>query len=107
MHFELVEPGEHYGKQLYRPYRAKELIGKAGKNGRFKLVPRSEWYLMVCRLYEPQIRPDRISLRRLKNVLIRVSVRTVRKDYKQRPLLACLHYSVVDELVCIEAGNPA
>ncbi len=106
VHFKLVEQGEHYGKQLYRPYRAKELIGKAGKNGRFKLAPRSDLYLMVCRLYEPQVRPDRISLRCLKDVLLRVSIRTVRKDSKQRPLPACLHYSVVDELVCIEAGNP-
>ncbi len=105
VHFKVVEPGEHYGRRIYRPYRAKALIGKPGKNGRFKLVPRSELFLTMCRLDEGKQRPDRISLRRLQNVLIRITVRTVTKDYKQRPLPESLLYSVVDELLFVEAGS--
>ena len=104
--FRLVELGPHQGVMLYRPYRAKELLGPAGRNGHFRLHQRSELYLALCRLSESRyIRPDRISLRMLKRVLLRVTVRTVLKDYKQRPLPALSHYSVVDKLLDVEVGD--
>jgi hypothetical protein len=65
---------------LFAAYRASELIGKPGKNGRFKLKRRSELYLTLCWLYqERKLRPDRMSLRDLKRLVLRVTVRTVAK----------------------------
>lgn len=106
IYFEIIEPGAAYGKGIYRAFRVTELIGKPGRNGRFKLKKRSELFLTLCRLYESSgIRPDRVSLRPLKSLILRVKVRTVVKDYKQRPLPLSLRYSVIDDLLSIEAGQ--
>lgn len=113
VHFRLVEPGEHLGVHLYRAFRVKELTGRPRKGGGFKLGKRHELTLCLCRLYEKEwtrisskrLRPDRLSLKPLANMVVRVSVRTVIKDHKQRPLPECMQYSVVDEILYIEAGS--
>lgn len=106
LHFKIVEPGPYFGVRLYRAYRASDLVGRPGRNGRFRLKKRSELYLTMCWLYEGRnLRPDRVSLRDLKNVMLRVSTRIVERDYKQRPLPEALRYSVVDEIKGIEVGN--
>ena len=46
-----------------------------------------------------------MSLRDLKRRVLRVAVRTVTKDYKQRPLPDCELYSVVDAIKGIEVGE--
>ena len=56
-------------------------------------------------LYGKHLRQDRIRLRALGKVLLRATTRTVKTDYRQRPSPEVLHYSVVDELVAIEAGE--
>jgi hypothetical protein len=104
LHLQIVELGPHHGKRLLRAYRVKELIGKRGRGGRFKLNRRHELFLTLARLYDTRLRHDRISLRALTKVLLRATTRTVTTDYQGRPLPACLHYSVVDQLVGIEAG---
>lgn len=105
VNFEIVEPGPYFGKKLFRAFRVSELIGRPGKNGRFKLKKRSELLMEILRLFELQgLRPDRISLKPLKNVTIKVKVRTVNKDYKQRELPGPLKYSVVGDFIKIEAG---
>ncbi len=107
VHFRIVEPGPYFDTRLFRAYRTAESIGQLGKNGRFKLKPRSELYLTMCWLYQAQkIRPDRVSLRDLKQLRLRATVRTVNKDYKQRPLPENLHYSVLDEIKGIEVEEP-
>lgn len=104
--FQVVEPGKCLGVELFRPFRAKALIGKPGRNGRFKLGRRSELFLELCRVYERRrIRPDRVSLRDLSNMILRVSVRTVDKDYRQRPLPEMAQYSVVGEIIDVEVGG--
>ena len=105
-HFMIVEPGPYFDVRLMRAYRASGLIGKPGRNGRFRLKRRSELYLDLCRLDERRKRrPDRVSLRDFKDVVLWVTTRTVVRDYKQRPLPEALRYSVIDELKEIEVGR--
>jgi len=105
LHMKIVEPGEHHGKRLIRAYRVKELIGKPRKWGRFKLTRHLELSLTFARLYDKHRRHDRISLRALGKVLLRVTTRTVTTDYRHRLSPEALRYSVIDELVAIEAGE--
>lgn len=105
VHFRIVEEGEYHGLRVYRAYRAHELIGRPRKWGRFKLRQSSELYRTFVRLSGTRERPDRVSLQRFKGTLIRASVRTVIHDAKQRPLPEALQYSVLDELVSMEAGS--
>jgi hypothetical protein len=104
LHFEILDPGPYNGTRLYRAYRAVDVVhGKKGGR-RFKLRPRSQLYLDLCRLYGGNHRRDRISLTALKSLVLRVRVRTVEKDYRQRPLPEALKYSVVGDLLGVEAG---
>ncbi len=105
LHMQIVEPGEHYGKRLIRAYRVKELIGRPRKWGRFKLTRHQELFLTLARLYDKRLRHDRFSLRALTKVLLRATTRTVTTDYRQQLSPEALHYSMVDELVSIEAGE--
>ena len=106
VHFEIVDLGPHHGLKLYRVFRVSELIGKPGRNGRFKLKKRSDLFLELCRLYQNQrVRPDRISLRDLKGLILNVMVRTVTKDYRQKVLPEMLKYSVIGDVRGIEAGH--
>jgi hypothetical protein len=108
LHFRINEPGPYLNERLYGAYRASELMGRPGKNGRFKLKHRSELYLTMCWLYQARkLRSDRMSLRDLKRLGLRASIRTVTKDYKQRPLPECELYSVVDAIKRIEVGAVA
>lgn len=105
VHFKIVDQGPYFGIQIFRAYRVNEIVGKERKNGRFKLKSRSELFLALCGLHDRKLRPDQISIRPLKNSLIKASVRTVSKDYKQRTLPECLRYSVVDKLIGLEVGS--
>lgn len=105
LHMKIVGLGKHHGKPLLRAYRVKELMGKPRKWGRFKLTRHQELFLTLARLYDKHLRHDRISLQALTQVLLRATTRTVTTDYQHRPLPEALHYSVVDELVSIEAGE--
>lgn len=105
LHMQIVEPGEHYGKRLIRAYRVKELIGRPRKWGRFKLTRHQELFLTLASLYDKRLRHDRFSLRALTKVLLRATTRTVTTDYRQQLSPEALHYSMVDELVSIEAGE--
>ena len=66
---------------------------------------RSQLFLDLVGLFDRKVRRDRISLACLKTVLLRVRVRTVSKDYKQRPLPESIRYSVISDLIAVEAGT--
>src|SRR3569832_1304309 len=99
MHFEIVDLGAYCRTKLYAPFRVAGLIGKEGRNGRFKLGIRSKLFLTLNRLQPKVIRPDRKSQRSKKGALFKIRVRTVEKDYRQRPLPEILKYSVVDAIL--------
>ena len=104
LYFRIQNLGDHYGTVLYRSYHVVGAVGKKGRR-RFKLKPRSQLFLDLCRLYGPHQRPDRVSVNGLRSMLLRVHVRTVVTDYLQRPLPESLRYSVINELICQEAGT--
>jgi len=105
IHFR-IEGGEYHGMKLYRAYRVKELRGKPRKGGGIKLRHSQELYRQFVRMASNHVeRPDRISLQRLRGCLIKISVRTVATDSRQRALPAALQYSVVDEMLSIEVGK--
>lgn len=114
LHLQVVDPGEHLGVRIYRPYRVQRIIGRAKRHGRFVLGVRHELFVTLVRLYEeharrtqaPRIRPDRVTLRPLRGCVLEATTRTVTHEHRQRPLPECLRYSVVDELTRIVAGCP-
>lgn len=109
LHFEIVDPGEYCGAELFRAYRVAALIDKprqgesSVRNGKFKLKARSSLFEMLCRVLDIQTRPDRISVRDLKNHVLKIKVRTVTTNYRGKPLPGFLQYSTVDEVMGIEA----
>lgn len=105
VHFR-IHGGDHDGVKLYRAYRVKELRGRPRKGGGIKLRHSQELYRQFVRMVSGQVeRPDRISLQRLRGCLLKVRVRTVTKDSRQRELPPALQYSVIDEMLSIEVGK--
>jgi len=101
--FQIVD-GKFTGTQLYAAYRVTKIKGKSKKGGAFELRHSSALYRELVMLFGPSKRPDRVSLRKLRNCVLRISVRTVTKDYRQKKLPEVLQYSVVDAMKAIEAG---
>jgi hypothetical protein len=106
LHFDLIGP-TNAGTSLFLAFRVRRLIGDPQKNGRFAVGHRSELYVQLARLAERPMRRDRISLRGLRRCLLRVRVRTVKIDYRQRQLPENLQYSVIAEMLGIEVGSLA
>lgn len=100
-----IGAGEYAGTKIERWYRVHALHGKPRKNGRIKLKHSQELFRQFVRCTGGRERPDRLSLQRLSGCMLRVSVRTVTTDSKQRKLPEALQYSVVDEMLAIEAGS--
>ena len=94
LHFEICE-GPHTGTRLTRYYRVKQLIGKSGRNGKFKLAAGGDLYRTLARLQDVRTRPDRISLRPLRTIFLRVGVRTVDRDRDNKSLSEGARYSVI------------
>jgi hypothetical protein len=90
--------GPYQGIRLMRYFRVKQLVGKPGKGGKFKLAAGGDLYRMLARVLDVRTRPDRISLRDLKTMLFKIRVRTVTKDRDNRPLAEGVQYSVIDSI---------
>lgn len=102
--FRLTEPAEYFGRMIYAAYRVRKLTSKAGKNGGFKVAGHGELFVTVCRILDERGRPDRFSLRPLKYKLLRVRVRTVKRDHRQREIPEARRYSVVDDITGKDTG---
>lgn len=100
--FRVVSPGHAFDTMVYRAYRVKHLTTKQGKNGGFKASRGSDIYHDLGRILNIRLRPDRVSASALRGVVCSVRVRTVERDYKQRPLLEWDKYSVIDSLLHAE-----
>jgi hypothetical protein len=103
--FTLVEP-QYYGLEIYGAYNVKEIEGKGCRNGKFKMTRRQDLTREIMCLL-PDLRLDRISLMPLRGKILRISVRTVDRDYKKRILPLSMQYSVVDQMLSlVEQGKP-
>ena len=108
LRFRIVE-GAHEGVNLFRAYRVKGHIlpGKGpGSGPRAKLRRSGDLFKMLCRVLNlPRNTKTRhVSHRELNGKLCRIETRTVTKDSKQRLLDASERYSVVADILNIEAG---
>jgi hypothetical protein len=99
----LVCPGEHHGKELYRAYPVKALVGRPAKHGRFRLSKHQLLFKTLCRLLNLKSRADRISVQGLKGRVLRITTRTVKKDYRQVEHPQFCWYSVVDSIDAVLA----
>jgi hypothetical protein len=100
--FRIVSPGPAFDAMVYRAYRVKALTTKQGKNGVFKASRGSDIYYDLGHILKIRMRPDRVSATALRGVVCSVRVRTVTRDFKQRPIPAWGHYSVIDQLLRAE-----
>jgi hypothetical protein len=100
--FRVVSPGPAHNVMVYRAYRVRALTTKQGKNGGFKASRGSDIYHDLGRILNIRLRPDRVSATALRGVVCSVRIRTVNKDYKQRPIPAWDQYSVIDRLLHAE-----
>lgn len=99
LHFRIADLGPYARVGLFRAYRVRNLKGKPRKRGgSFVLGRRSDLYYDLCRLGSHKVRPDRPTLDIFRNRYIETKVRTVKFDYKQRPLPEEMQYSVIDSL---------
>lgn len=103
LEFEIV-CGEYADTRLFAAYRVKAINGKSKRRGGFTLGRGSE-LLRQLGILGLLTRPDRLSLEPLRKVILQVRVRTVARNAKGRPLPEELRYSVVDEMLNVQAGS--
>ena len=101
VYFRITELGEYHGMEFYRAYRVHP-GSKSGKSPKYVLKPRSELLRTIRRISGEKIRRDRASLSALRGKILRLKVRTVIKDYRQRDLPEHDQYSVIEDIVCFE-----
>lgn len=104
-----ISEGPHEGVELFRAYRVQGRIipGKGpGSGPRPRLKRSGDLYKMLCRVLNlpRNTKAHRVSHKELNGKLCRVHTRTVTKDHRQKPLPEHERYSVVDEVLTIEAG---
>jgi hypothetical protein len=104
VHFRITEFGDAFGKGLFRAYRVKRLNSRPRRGGGYTIGCRSDLCYTLCSLFPDEPRPTKINLKRLAPLILRARVRTVTSDYRQRKLPLPMQYSVVDDLLGIEAG---
>jgi len=102
--FRIIDPGPHFGMMIYAAYSVRQLKGKLRKHGGFTVAAHGELFVMVCKVLSECGRPDRFSLLRLKEKILRIKTRTVKRDYRQREIPEARRYSVVDAIVGCNTG---
>lgn len=101
-HFEILDLGPHRGTHVYGAWPV--LATVANGKRRTSVKPKSNLNIMLCRVLGHRVRPARISLHSLRGCVLRIRTRTVKKNFHQKILPPFMRYSVVDEILCIEAG---
>ena len=102
-HFEILHFDNTPSTKIYGAWPI-SISSSAGKK-RISAGGRSSLYIMLCRVYDYRVRPDWVSLQGLRGCVIKVKTRTVKKNFRQRALPQCLWYSVVDDIISVEAGS--
>ena len=99
--FRIVTEGFYYGQHIYRCYNIK------GLTKRKEIIPKgwhSDFVREYSRLFGMPRKLRDIGIRQFKHKVFKCRVRTVKKDFKQRPLPDDMQYSVIDELLEVQAG---
>lgn len=105
LHCIVCDLGPHFGVKLRRFYNVEKIIGRPCKDGRFKVGWNHDLVREYAQLLPMPHRLDRLNLERLESLLIVGRVETTTTTARQKRLPDALHYSVVRELLRVEAGN--
>lgn len=105
MTFIVVSVGNYFGLKIQRYYNVDRLIGKPGKSGQFKLRWSSDAVREYATLIHAPSRLDRVYLEHYSRLVIVGRVKTVEKTSLQKNLPEALRYSVIEELLRVEAGH--
>lgn len=97
--FKVISPGEAFDAKLPAYYNVDQVEGRPRRYGGFKVGWRSNFMRDYATLFGEPARRNRIPMSRFEGCVIRAKVRTVMSTWKQKPLPAALHYSVIDELL--------
>ena len=98
MRFQIVAPGEFFGRELERHFRTRKVLDPKGRDGKFVLNQRSDLFPPMVKLLDEKGRPDRITLRPLKHMLFRIRPRTVKHDHRQHKRPEAAWYSVCGDI---------
>ena len=101
--FNVVTHGQHFDTKLARHYNVKALTGNPGRYGRFKAAAGSDLVRDYARLLALPARFDRFDLQSLTRRIVLGRVDTVTTTARQQKLAAAVQYSVVRELLRVEA----
>ena len=101
-YFKIANLGEYNGVMLMRYYNVKSLNSKARKGGSFRVSWKKDFVREYVNLFGLPKRLNRINTEILKTAIIIGKVRTVKEDYKGRPIPELLQYSVIEELTGIK-----
>jgi hypothetical protein len=96
--FRITSNGTAHGMELYKPYNVKAIKGKPRRGGGLVVGRHHALLADLARLLHLKLRPDRLSPNELKTHVFEISVRTVRKNYRQEYLPDFLQYSVIDRI---------
>jgi hypothetical protein len=99
LRFRICTMGEYFDRiTLPRYYNCKNLIGKAGRFGRFSVGHKSEFIREYADLFRLPSRLDRIAMTPFETAIIVGRVRTVTHGARQRAIPEALQYSVISTL---------
>ena len=101
--FSVIQQGQYFEALLKRHYNVVRLVGKEGRSGRFKASPGGDLVRDYARLLQLPSRFDRFDLQQLKSHVILGLVDTVTTTARQKALAPAVQYSVVRELLNLEA----
>lgn len=105
LHFRICDVGPHFGTKLARWYNVEKVKGRPSLRGHFKLRWKHDLVRDYCALIPDLKRLDRLHLERLEPLVIVARVETVTVDSRQKSIPELLQYSVVRDLLRIEAGH--
>jgi hypothetical protein len=98
--FKVLDFGEYFEVEIPRFYNVRRFKGKIGVNGLFVPGRSSDFLREYCQLFPEKVgRLDRIPLAAFKDTPIKVRVRTVERDRRQKNLAQVLKYSVIEEII--------
>jgi hypothetical protein len=96
LYFRIITPGNYFGTEMF-------LACPCPANGKFGLSSKLVAAATVALGQRPK-RRDRLNTRIFAGKVFSARTRTVTRDHKDRPRPPVDHYSVIDELLALEAG---